>query len=132
MKKQPAHAPSSDSTDEDNDSFVRRRFSVEGLNDGLHTSTATRALTQQPGVQSIRIDFNHGHICICYDNTIVGVEAVVEGLKNAGYPLRQRFWDRLKYTWWRYLDENARSNATSVNGPCCSNPATLHAQRRRH
>ncbi|MCB1824068.1 MAG: heavy-metal-associated domain-containing protein [Candidatus Competibacteraceae bacterium] len=124
-------APSHSSLDANSRSSVSRRFSLEGLNDGLHTPTTTHALTQQPGVQDVQIDLQHNCIHIHYDNTIIDVETVVEALRNAGCPPRQRFLDRLKYGWWRYLDENARGNATSTQAPCCSNPATIHAQRRR-
>ncbi|MGB5062497.1 MAG: heavy metal-associated domain-containing protein [Candidatus Competibacter sp.] len=124
-------APSSDSIDQNSDFSVSRRFSVEGLNDSLRAQTVARALTQQPGVRGVKLDLQHDCIHVRYDNAMIGVETVVEALKNAGYPPRQRFLDRLKYGWWRYLDENARSNATSASGPCCSNPTTIHAQRRR-
>jgi len=124
--------PNGGSTDRNSDSSVSRRFSVEGLNDRFHAQTIARVLTQQPGVQSVKIDLQHDGIHVHYDNAMIGVETVIAVLKNEGYPPRQRFWDRLKYAWWRYLDENAHSNATSASGPCCSNPAALHAQRQRH
>ena len=130
--QEPTSAPSSDSIDQKSDSSVSRRFSIESLNDRLQAQTIARALTQQPGVHGVKIDLQHDGIHVRYDNAMIGVETVIEALRNVGYPLRQRFWDRLKYAWWRYLDENARRNATSASGPCCSNPAALHAQRRRH
>lgn len=125
-------APTNDSIDRNGDSFVNRWFSVEGLRNGLHPSTVNHAFAQQSGVRSVYIDIEHDRIRIHYDNTIIDIETVIEILRNAGCPSRQRFWDRLKYGWWRYLDENARGNARSPGAPCCSNPATLYAQRRRH
>lgn len=124
-------AASNASLDENSDSSVNRRFAVEGLNDSLHAQTLARALTQQPGVWGVELDLQHDRIHVRYDNALIGVEMLVEALRNAGYPPRQRFLDRLKYGWWRYLDENARGNATSSSGPCCSNPAALHARHRR-
>lgn len=129
--QEPTSTISNDSTDQNSDSSVNRRFAVEDLNDSLHAQTVARALTQQPGVRGITLDLQHDCIHVRYDNALISVESVVEALRNAGYPPRQRFLDRLKYGWWRYLDENARGNATSSTGPCCSNPATLHARRHR-
>lgn len=125
-------APTNDSIDRNGDSFVNRWFSVEGLRNGLHPPTLNHAFAQQSGVRSVRIDPEHDRIHIHYDNTIIGIETVIEILRNVGCSPQQRFWDRLKYSWWRYLDENARDNARSPGAPCCGNPATLYAQRRRH
>ncbi|MCP5125611.1 MAG: cation transporter [Gammaproteobacteria bacterium] len=111
--------------------LVTRCFFMEGLKDDLQASTILDILTPQSGVHHVRLDPRHHWACVDYDNTIIDVEAVIEALRNAGHPPRQRFWDRLKYGWWRYLDENARSNTTSASSSCCSNPAALHAQRQR-
>ncbi|MBE2294622.1 MAG: cation transporter [Phycisphaerales bacterium] len=124
--------PTNDSIDQNDNSFVNRRFLVEGLHHDLHAQTINHAFAQQSGVRSIRIDAEHAHIHIGYDNTMIGVETLIEILRNVGCPPRQRFWDRLKYGWWRYLDENARGNAKNPGAPCCGNPTTLYAQRRRH
>ncbi|MCB1796665.1 MAG: cation transporter [Candidatus Competibacteraceae bacterium] len=129
--QEPTSAISNDSTDQNSDSSVSRWFSVEGLDNGLYAPTIAQALAQQPGVQDVRVNSESDGIRIRYDNAVIGIEAVIEALRNAGCHPRQRFWDRLKYGWWRYLDENARGNATSTQAPCCSNPATIHAQRRR-
>ena len=131
MIHKPTFETRNESADQDSGSSVNRRFAVEALNDSLHAQTVARALTQQPGVRGITLDLQHDCIHVRYDNALISVESVVEALRNAGYPPRQRFLDRLKYGWWRYLDENARGNATSSTGPCCSNPATLHARRHR-
>lgn len=87
-------APTTSSTDRNGDSFVNRWFSVEGLRNGLHPPTVNHAFTQQSGVRSVYIDIEHDRIRINYDNTIINVETVIEILRNAGCPSRQRFWDR--------------------------------------
>jgi len=115
-----------------NDAFVVQRSlrvsSVHPQNDvkALHHSLATKK-----GVKTVDIDTNRTRLRITYDAAQIGFDVIEKILANAGYPPDVSWWSRIKSGWYRYLDENARINAKSKGGACCSNPSDIYANRRK-
>ena len=83
--QEPTSTISNDSTDQNSDSSVNRRFAVEDLNDSLHAQTVARA---QPNNRACgaSLDLQHDCIHVRYDNALIGVETVVEALKMRDIP----------------------------------------------
>jgi hypothetical protein len=64
----------------------------------------------------------HGRLRISYDASCVGIRDVEELLDEDGIGRASGLWWHLKSLWYRFLDENTRSNALSKGGACCSRP----------
>ncbi len=72
-----------------------------------------------------------GRLRVRYDASCVGFWDVERMLDEAGVALSRGVGWRLKSAWYRFLDQNARANAVSKGGACCSNPVDVFAKRRR-
>ncbi len=59
---------------------------------------------------------------IRYDATCVGFGDIERLLGEAGIQRAEGAWWRFKSAWYRFLDNNARSNAISGGGACCNRP----------
>lgn len=83
------------------------------------------------GIQQVIIDVYHKQIWITYDAAQIGFGEIERLLSECRYPVSNSWWSRYKSAWYRYLDENARENAQSKAGPCCSNPSDIYAKRHK-
>lgn len=63
-----------------------------------------------------------GLLRISYDASCVGMREIEALLDEAGIARTSGFWWRLKSAWYRFLDDNAKSNAHSGGGACCNRP----------
>lgn len=68
----------------------------------------------------------HGQLRISYDASNVGIRDIEALLNKAGIARTSGFWWRLKSAWYRFLDENVKSNSHSVGGACCNRPPSAH------
>jgi hypothetical protein len=71
-------------------------------------------------IAEVRVD--DGQLRLRYDASSVGFQDIERLLDEAGVSRPTGFWWRLKSAWYRFLDANARSNALSRGGACCSRP----------
>jgi hypothetical protein len=62
---------------------------------------------------------------IRYDASCVGFREIERLLDEAHVSRPNSLWWRLKSGWYAFLDQNARSNAMSGDGACCSRPPGL-------
>lgn len=84
-----------------------------------------RALVSRlTGIEAIgeaHID-HRGRLSVRYDASCVGLKDIERLIDEAGIKLRVSAWWRIKSAWYRFVDANARSNALSSGGACCSRP----------
>ena len=80
-----------------------------------------RQLQAMSPVLDVRIN-RRGRLLIRYDASCVGIPDIERILDKAGIGRPDSYWWRLKSAWYRFLDDNARSNAKSRGGACCSRP----------
>jgi hypothetical protein len=85
---------------------------------------AIRKMSALEPVMAARID-RHGRLRIRYDASIVGIRDIERLLDESGVGRPSGTGWRFKSAWYRFLDGNARSNALSKGGACCSRPPTL-------
>jgi hypothetical protein len=86
-----------------------------------------RRLCAEPGVLAAEAD--RGDIRLIYDASRVGFERLQAVLREEGYALAPGWRHRLRAAWYRYLDDNTRSNAAAP-ASCCSNPTEVYVKRR--
>lgn len=110
---------------------VHRSLPVPGVHDQSSTQVIHDCLGELEGVQEVDIDLARKKVRVVYDAGQIGFEAIEKVLIDAGYPLADNGWVRFKTGWYRYVDENARANAQSKGGACCSNPSDIYAKRHK-
>ncbi|MBZ0105461.1 MAG: hypothetical protein K8H84_07490 [Sulfuricella denitrificans] len=68
-----------------------------------------------------------GQLHISYDASSVGMRDIEAILDKSGIVRAESFWWKLKLAWYRFVDENAKSNARSVGGACCNRPPSEYS-----
>jgi hypothetical protein len=63
-----------------------------------------------------------GQLHISYDASCIGVDDIEALLDKSGIARAEGFWWKLKLGWYRFVDENTKSNAHSGGGACCNHP----------
>lgn len=66
-----------------------------------------------------------------YDVRETALDALVRELQQRGVTLDIRPGTRLAIAWRSYLDRNARAHLTHPGSPCCSNPTSVYAARKK-
>ncbi len=67
---------------------------------------------------------------VTYDASRIGFGALRKALQEAGLTPVSGPWSRLRAAWFNYLDTNARANAGTSGGSCCSSPSDVYASRK--
>jgi len=111
------------------DFSVHRTLSLPGMADD-DVPRIQACLKELPGMQQVVFDVARKKIVLTYDASRLGFQRVEQALSDAGWPPAGGRWSRLRYAWYRYLDENARANA-EAKGACCSKPSDVYAKRRK-
>jgi hypothetical protein len=109
---------------------VTRRVSLANPIAGETMQPFGKALESVDGVSSCRIDARRGRMQVTYDASRIGFAVIEQAVEGAGGVLARGGWARLKSAWFRYLDANAKANASGGAGACCSNPGDVYASRR--
>ena len=84
-----------------------------------------------PGMDGVAMDPSRHRLLLHYDASQLGFAQIEQALREAGWPLPDGRWARMRHAWYRYLDENAQANAAAKGGACCSNPSDVYARRQR-
>jgi hypothetical protein len=115
-----------------NDAFmVHRSLRMGDVRDEKSMQTICDRLGLLEGMQKIEVEPGWGKITITYNAAQLGFAEVEKALVEIGFPSAVGWWSRVKAGWYRYLDENAQSNAKSKGGACCNNPSDIYANRRK-
>ena len=67
--------------------MARVVLNVPGISCGHCEQTITRALTNQPGVHSVRVDIPAKQVTLDYDESAIDLERVKEILQEEDYPV---------------------------------------------
>lgn len=65
-----------------------------------------------------------GQLRIRYDASSIGIRDIERLLDESGVRRPSNAWWRFKSAWYRFLDDNARTNAHSSGGACCNRAPT--------
>ncbi|NIP71683.1 MAG: heavy-metal-associated domain-containing protein [Gammaproteobacteria bacterium] len=122
--------PSHDAVTENQNFVTKRAIRVTGLKCVFCEEAVTARLARVPGVKSVLPDATRNRVQVVYDASQVGFEQIEEALAELGYPCADNAGTRFKVWWFRYLDENARSNAFARTTRW-SDPEDIYARRRR-
>lgn len=115
-----------------NEAFVvHRKLSIPEIQGKDCARNIRESFFGVDGVQEITLDADHKTIQITYDASQIGFGDIEYLLSDCGYPVSDSRWSRYKSGWYRFLDENAQSNAQSKGGSCCSNPSDIYAKRHK-
>ena len=111
--------------------IVKRSIRVAGLAQGQDVTELETGLSAQQGIIDVSLDARRKRLRIRYDVKQLLFDDVMQLLSTHRVVPATHGWRRLKYGWYRLLDENARDNANRKAGPCCSNPTEIYARRNR-
>ena len=115
-----------------NDAFVvHRKISIPAIKGKDCILIIRELFSGINGIQKFRINVDKKNIHMTYDASQIGFGDIERLLREYGYPVSGSWWSRHKSGWYRYLDENARANAQSKGGACCSNPSDIYAKRHK-
>lgn len=119
------------STQTKNAITVRRTVKVPMMQCEHCVQTIRECLAGLAGMQQVDINLAHKQIRLIYNAAQLGFADIEAALVTAGYPPAHNRWSCIKSAIYSYLDENARVNATSKGGACCSNPSDIYAKRHK-
>lgn len=110
---------------------IRHWIRIPALNHQADAITINNALAKLPGILQVQVYLERKKIRVEYDQTKVDFLLLKNQLEAVGFPLSDSWWWRRKWSWFQYLDVNARENANAPAPPCCSNPKGINAASRR-
>jgi len=114
------------------DAFVvHRLLRIRGAQDDNSMGIIGDRLGALEGMQKVEPGPGREKITITYNAAQLGFAEIEKNLVDIGYPSAVGWWSRFKSGWYRYLDENAQTNAKSKGGACCNNPSDIYANRRK-
>lgn len=100
---------------------VQRTIPLANLQPEMLES-AVRSLGANKWLNEVRSDGRRLHLS--YDASCVNFRDIERLLDEANLKRPSSFGWRCRAAWYRFLDTNARSNALSQGGACCSRPPT--------
>ena len=101
---------------------VHRRLSTSILKETASTQRAVDILHGLPGAIEVKADTSGKRIGIHYDVTILLFPNLIKALEAEKLVKEPGWWDRFKFSSYRFQDINIRDNAQAKPAPCCSNP----------
>lgn len=101
---------------------VRRRIKLQSLGHAADALAVERALAELPGVVKVAADVEKHRVVVSYDASQQNFRNIVETMEKTGFPPLDNWWSRLKGSWYRFSDENARDNAKAPPPACCNKP----------
>lgn len=70
-------------------------------------------------------------VTVCYDQRRIDFVTIHQALLSSGIHPTNGLWQRIKRSFYQYLDSNSRDIANTRPSPCCSNPTEILNQSRR-
>lgn len=115
-----------------NAAFVAHRsLKMQRMQDHDSTQIIQACLAELEGVLTTEVNVSRMRLTVTYDAAQTDFGSIEKTLRDAGYPPENGWWSKLKSGWYRYLDENAQTNAKSKGGACCGKPSDIYANRRK-
>jgi copper chaperone CopZ len=110
---------------------VTRRFRISTPAAPEQADSIAASLLEVDGIDKVRIRTGAIRVRVTYDASRIDFGQIEQLLVDWGYPPPGHWWHRAKRAWYCFLDENARDNARSSPGHCCSKPTDVYASRKR-
>lgn len=109
---------------------VDRTVSVPGIYCDRCDKVIHESLSGMAGLIEIEVNKDQKSVRLVYDSAQIGFDHIEKALSDAGYPISDSRWSRFKSARYRFMDENARNNAHSSGGNCCSHPKGIYTKGR--
>lgn len=114
------------------DAFVVHRvLPIQGMRTQNDVEIIQGHLAKLKGVQAFDVNLKKSKVKITYNAAQTDFGIIEKTLNDSGYSPKNSRWSKFKSSWYRYLDENAQTNAKSKGGACCSNPSDIYANRKK-
>jgi hypothetical protein len=110
---------------------VHRRLGTSILKETGSIQQAVDILAALPGMISAKADTSGKRIQVCYDVTNLQFPNLIQALEAKDIVKEPGWWDRFRFSSYRFQDINIRDNAQAKPGPCCSNPKKIVEQSRK-
>jgi copper chaperone CopZ len=115
-----------------NKAFVEdRTVSVPGIHCERCDKVIHECLDDMAGLVEIEVNKDKKSVRFVYDSAQVGFDDIEKALSDGGYPVSDSRWTRFKVARYRFMDENARNNAQTTGGNCCSHPKGIYTKGHR-
>ena len=99
---------------------VTRRFRLREPLTPASAEALRAALLALSGVSEVLAAPGRSRIRVRYDLTLNGIDGIAATLAELGLRPPESGWERLRDTWLRQLEANARSNAGAPPPACCN------------
>ncbi len=116
--------------DPENNAFTVTRVARTINASDKQLTRVAQILEETEGLLEVRVG-REGRLHIRYDASHIGFGDIERLLDNVDIALPRSAGWWLKSAWYRFLDQNAQTNATAKGGACCSNPTDILSKRRR-
>jgi hypothetical protein len=108
-----------------NEAFlVKRKLKLTGMTQ-QSVELAKLEVESIRGVDRVNLSVKSGRLSVSYDASITSIIAILDMLQTQGIEPASDWWNRLKISWDKQIDQNVRDNAKHVPH-CCSKPPTGH------
>lgn len=112
-----------------NEAFVvERMLLIPGQTTDQDTATLKNILAKLDGILNVIFDSGSQKLRVMYDATQINYIAIEKFVGDAGYPLSDSRWSRLKRAYYHFTDENVQSNAAKSASACCSHPQGIYGK----
>lgn len=99
--------------------LVTRKIPLDQVPEGKLQDAIAHLVEKEPVIGARMGKRNRLHVS--YDASCIGIRDIEALLHETGLAAESGFWRHLKFAWYAFLDENAKSNARS-SGACCNRP----------
>ncbi|CAI8225912.1 MAG: Uncharacterised protein [Marinobacterium sp. xm-d-530] len=108
-----------------NEAFlVKRKLKLTGMTQ-QSVELAKREVESIRGVDMVDLGVKNGSLSVSYDASIASISAILDILESHDIKPESDWWNRLKLSWDKQIDQNVRDNAKHVPH-CCSKPPPGH------
>lgn len=108
-----------------NEAFlVKRRLKLTGMTQ-QSVELAKLEVESLRGVDMVGLSVKSGRLSVSYDASITSISAILDILQSHDIKPVSDWWNRLKLSWDKQIDQNVRDNAKHVPH-CCSKPPPGH------
>ncbi len=83
------------------------------------------------GLIAVQIAADRRTVGVTYDVRITALDSLVARLREQGMGIAMDRRARIVIALQSYLDRNARANLAHPGSPCCSNPTSVYASRKK-
>ena len=99
-----------------------RSIKLPTISHAANAMAVERAMADAAGVIKTEVDPGKRRLRVLYNTTITNFATIAELLEDIGFSPDDSWWNRVKASWYEYLDENTRTNARAPAPPCCNKP----------